>query len=135
MMQKASEDLFEQYQNNPKEFKKTHTGMNTGQKAIEMLESVIADAAQKMVDMENTQSLVLSQVFDLLEQEHLAESRVAEEEAVEGAAKDQMFYIEEINDDYEVEERRRDMSVSHAAHELFEAEKEVAEKQSQEKEK
>ena len=100
-----------------------------------MLESVIADAAQKMIDIENSQDLVITQFYDLLEKEHEAEARAAQEAAQEKAANNRVVFIEEFNDAYEVEERRRDMAVSHAAHEVADTENEVAKAIADEEEK
>ena len=90
-----------------------------------MLETVIADAAQKMIDMENSQNMVISQFYELLQEETTAEAKAAKESNLEKAANDRIVFIEEFNDTYEVGERRRDMAVKHAAHEAAEFEEEV----------
>jgi len=99
-----------------------------------MLESVIADAAKKMIDIENSQNLVISQFYELLEEEHMAEARAAKESLQERAADNRVIFIEEFNDTYEVDERRRDMAVSHAAHEAAETQEELAKSLSESKE-
>lgn len=119
----------------PAKFKQTHANKNQGQVAIEMLEAVIADAAEKMIEIENSQDLVITQFYDVMEEEHKAEARAAQEASQEKAAANRVVFVEEFNDTYEVEERRRDMAVSHAAHEAAEAEKEAAKALSEEKEK
>ena len=98
-----------------------------------MLESVIADAAQKMVDIENSQNLVISQFYEALEEEHLAEARSAKEAMTEKAANNSVFFIEEFNDTFEIEERRRDMAVSHAAHQSAQEEEQIAKEASMRK--
>ncbi len=100
-----------------------------------MLESVIADAAKQMIEIENDQNLVISQYFDVMEEEQKAEARAAQEASQEKAATNRVVFIEEFNDNYEVQERRRDMAVSHAAHEAAEVEEEAAKALSEEKEK
>ena len=90
-----------------------------------MLETVIADAAQKMVDIEMDQDLVISQFYEELEEEHIAEAKAAKEGMNEEAANERVTFIEEFNDDYEVEERRRDMAVSHAAQEFAKAQEQI----------
>ncbi len=100
-----------------------------------MLESVIADAAKKMVEIENNQDLVITQFYDVLEKEHISEARAAEEALKGEAANNRIFFIEEFNDSYEIEERRRDMAVSHAAQQSARDEEQIAQKAFQEKEK
>lgn len=107
-------------------FKKTHSSKNGAQVAIEMLESVISDAAEKMINLEKSQKLVISQFYELLEEEHKAEAKSAQERLQERAADDRVVFIEEFDEPYEVVERRRDMAVSHAAGETAQSEEELA---------
>ncbi len=99
----------------PTKFKKSHSNLNGAQVAIEMLESVIADAAQKMVDIENDKDLVISQFYETLEEEHKAEARAAKETLQEEEASNRVYFVEEFDDAYEIQERQRDFAVAHAA--------------------
>lgn len=44
---------------------------------IEMLESVIAEAAEKIIHIKNSQNLLIKQFYDLLEEERAAEFQAA----------------------------------------------------------
>jgi hypothetical protein len=113
----------------PTKFKEEHVTKDGAQVAIEMLESVIADAAQKMVDLENTEMFAISQYYQELEEEkNIAEARAAKEAQKEEAANQNVLFIEEFDDVYEIEERRRDMAAAHAAHESLQNQEELAKK-------
>jgi hypothetical protein len=126
MIEQATEDLLTQYNEDPSKFKEYHSSKDRGQVAIEMLESVITDAAQKMVDIENSRDMVISQFYEVLEEEHIAEAKAAKRDEEEKAANARVVFIEEFDDSYEIEERRRDMAVSHAAQEAAENEDTIA---------
>jgi len=69
MMVQATQDLVTQYKEDPSTFKITHArNLNGYEVAVELLESVIADASQQMVDVEDSQKLVITQFYDLLDQ-------------------------------------------------------------------
>ena len=98
---------------------------NGSQIAIETSESVTADVVQKMTDIRSFQTLVMSLLYYLLEEEYTTSAEVVKEVNQEAAANNHTAYTEEFNDTYEGEESRKDMAAPHAAHEAAENGKQI----------
>jgi hypothetical protein len=79
-----------------------------------LLEKTIADTAEEMLELEREELFVISSFFDALHQEELAEARIVEAKSQEDAAASRVKYIEDFDDDYEVDERKRDLNTFHA---------------------
>jgi len=104
----------------PKNFKRAYgsKGQDEISLAVDMLEQVIADTAAQMVELELDTDFAIASFFDTLHKEEIAEARAAKARAEEKAAEDRVMSIEEFDGDYEANERKRDMAVYHASHDL-----------------
>eukprot|EP01083_Nonionella_stella_P032109 87862_1 len=129
MMEQATKDLketFTAYKADPTNFKKEiKKDKDTASLALEMLESVIADTAERMLEMEMEENYIIASFFDALAQEQVAGQRAMVAEAESKAARERVRSIEEFDDDYESEERRRDFGIAHASEDVEEFEKEM----------
>ncbi len=115
-------NLCEQPTNFKREIKKDK---DTASLAVEMLESVIADTAEKMLEMEIEENYIIASFFNALHQEQVAGQRAMAAEAESKAARERVRSIEEFDDTYESEERRRDFGVAHASEDVEDFEKEM----------
>ena len=111
----------------PTKFKKLYSKSKDGTDlAIQMIESVIAEAAQRMIEVENMQGFVIGSFFEAMEEERLSEANQAKAAFEEKAARMRAAGTEQFSDDDDIKERRRDMALAHAAHDLMTGEKLIA---------
>jgi hypothetical protein len=82
--------------------------------AIEMLEKLIAYEHDDVLEIERDETYAFASFLDALEKEEMAEAREAKFSKKERAAMERMSEIEDFADEYEVDERKRDMSTFHA---------------------
>lgn len=136
MMETATKDLSEAYTDDRTKFKKLYSkSKDSAEMAIQMIESVIAEAAQKMIEVENMQEFAIGSFFEAMEEEHLSEAKKAKAVSEERAARSRATETEEFSDEDDLKERRRDMAIAHAARDAMTNENLIrAEAQQQERE-
>lgn len=119
MLKKAAVDLvelFKSYEKDPKAFRKDFAskGKDESALAIEMLETVIAETADAMLDLEREEAFLMTTFNEAIEREELAEAKLAKARALEDAASMNLRMIEDFGGDYEADERRRELNLFHA---------------------
>ena len=108
----------------PTKFKELHSkNKDSAEIAIEVIESVIAESAQRLIELENMQGFVIGSFFEAIEEEQLSEAKETKASAEEQAARSRAADTEEFDDIDDFTERKRDMAVAHASHNVMEDEK------------
>lgn len=81
--------------------------------ALEMLEAVIADTAEEMLDLEREEQYFIHAFNEALEREEIAEAKAAQARALENSASKDLSLIDDFDDNYEIDERRRELNRFH----------------------
>lgn len=118
MLKKASTDLAElysQYQKDPTSFRKDFASKGKEQSALalEMLEAVIADTAEEMLDLEREEQYFIHAFHEALEREEIAEAKATQARALENSASKDLSLIDDFDDYYEIDERKRELNRFH----------------------
>lgn len=81
--------------------------------ALEMLEAVIADTAEEMLDLEREEQYFIHAFHEALEREEIAEAKAAQARALENSASKDLSLIDDFDDYYEIDERKRELNRFH----------------------
>lgn len=114
----------------PSKFRKEFAlrGKDESSLAIEMLEKVIAETSEEMLELQREENDIIANFLEALHEEEMAEAIAARLESQEEAARASLKLVEEFDDDYEVNERKRDMSSFHFIKEQEKLERSLKEK-------
>jgi hypothetical protein len=118
MMSKATDELEREHKANLSKFIRNHSTDGSSQLAIQMLQGAIARAAEEILDTEIRHDQVLASFYDTLDEERFYKEEATKVYKEAKASEERLDSIEEFDGDYELEERRRDMSVHHSARDL-----------------
>eukprot|EP00557_Chaetoceros_sp_GSL56_P003709 CAMPEP_0176493872 /NCGR_PEP_ID=MMETSP0200_2-20121128/9777_1 /TAXON_ID=947934 /ORGANISM="Chaetoceros sp., Strain GSL56" /LENGTH=353 /DNA_ID=CAMNT_0017891557 /DNA_START=1209 /DNA_END=2267 /DNA_ORIENTATION=+ len=130
LVKQATKDLvklFKSYEADPSKFRKEFAskGKDEISLAIEMLEKVIAETSEEILELQREEDNTFANFLDALHKEEVAEALLARLKAQEAGALDSLNLVEEFDGDYEVNERKRDMSSFHFMKEKEEIEKDL----------
>lgn len=78
-----------------------------------MLEKVIAETSEEMLELQREENYIIANFLDALHKEEMAEAISARLDSQEEAERANLNSVEEFDGDYEVNERKRDMSSFH----------------------
>lgn len=91
--------------------------------ALEMLEAVISDTAEEMLDLEREEQYFIHAFNEALEREEIAEAKAAQARALENSSSKDLSLIDDFNDNYEIDERKRELNRFHVGEIEEQAEK------------
>jgi len=118
----GDDDIFEacaMYKQDPTKFKEEYTKMDPqqGVVAIQVLEKLIADKIKQIAGMELQLQSITQAFFRDIHREEMAEARTAVALKEAQAAEERLHDTEGFDGIHERDERKRDLAVSHVAHE------------------